>query len=94
MKLTVIIPVTEHASDTEKANGPLLRKLLHPDTQLEFVSIERGFPAIESDLHAVFNGADSLVCGGAGRLCLAMVLDIIKESKNRGNEKRKSETKE
>ena len=55
MKLTVIIPVTEHASDTEKANGPLLRKLLHPDTQLEFVSIERGFPAIESDLHAVFN---------------------------------------
>ena len=43
---------------------------------------------------AVFNGADSLVCVGAGLLCLAMVLDIIKESKNRGNEKRKSETKE
>lgn len=42
---------------------------------------------------AVFNGADSLVCVGAGLLCLAMVLDIIKESKN-AKEKRKSETKE
>ena len=65
MKLTVIIPVTEHASDTEKANGPLLRKLLHPDTQLEFVSIERGFPAIESDLHAVFNGAEIILAAKA-----------------------------
>ena len=33
-----------------------------------------GFPAI-------FNGADSFVCVGAGMLILALVLDIIKESK-------------
>lgn len=30
---------------------------------------------------AVFNGADSFVCVGAGLLILAMVLDIIKEAK-------------
>lgn len=30
---------------------------------------------------AVFNGADSFVCVGAGLLILALVLDIIKESK-------------
>ena len=31
--------------------------------------------------NAVFNGADSFVCVGAGLLMLALVLDIIKESK-------------
>ncbi len=30
---------------------------------------------------AIFNGADSFVCVGAGMLILALVLDIIKESK-------------
>ena len=30
---------------------------------------------------AVFNGADSFVCVGAGLLILAMVLDIVKEAK-------------
>ena len=30
---------------------------------------------------AVFNGADSFVCVGAGLLILAMILDIIKESR-------------
>jgi len=30
---------------------------------------------------AVFNGADSFVCVGAGLLVLALILDIIKESK-------------
>ena len=30
---------------------------------------------------AVFNGADSFVCVGAGLLILAMILDIIKEAK-------------
>jgi signal peptidase II len=35
-----------------------------------------GFPAI-------FNGADSFVCVGAGILMLALVLDIIKESKGK-----------
>ena len=32
---------------------------------------------------AVFNGADSFVCVGAGLLILAMVLDIIKEAKEK-----------
>ncbi len=40
---------------------------------------------------AVFNGADSLVCIGAGLLILAMLLDIIKESKKQKSEKQKKE---
>jgi signal peptidase II len=32
---------------------------------------------------AVFNGADSFVCVGAGLLILALILDIIKESKEK-----------
>ncbi len=34
---------------------------------------------------AVFNGADSFVCVGAGLLILALILDIIKESKAKKN---------
>lgn len=37
---------------------------------------------------AIFNGADSFVCVGAGLLVLAMVLDIIKEARE---EKRRKE---
>ena len=37
---------------------------------------------------AVFNGADSFVCVGAGLLMLALILDLIKEFKN---EKEKAE---
>ncbi len=38
--------------------------------------------------NAIFNGADSFVCVGAGLLVLALVLDIIKESKaQKGNKK-------
>lgn len=38
--------------------------------------------------NAIFNGADSFVCVGAGLLILALVLDIIKESKaQKGNKK-------
>jgi signal peptidase II len=32
---------------------------------------------------AVFNGADSFVCVGAGLLILALILDIIKETKEK-----------
>ena len=35
---------------------------------------------------AVFNGADSFVCVGAGLLILAMVLDIIKEARDTKND--------
>ena len=35
---------------------------------------------------AVFNGADSFVCVGAGLLILAMVLDMIKEAKSKDEE--------
>ncbi len=40
---------------------------------------------------AIFNGADSFVCVGAGLLILALILDVIKESKE---EKAKKEAKE
>ena len=40
---------------------------------------------------AVFNGADTFVCIGAGLLALAMILDIIKDAKKL---KREKETKE
>lgn len=40
---------------------------------------------------AVFNGADSLVCIGAGLLILAMLLDIIKDAKRHKEEKSKEE---
>ena len=40
---------------------------------------------------AVFNGADSFVCVGAGLLILAMLLDIIKESRE---SKRKKQEKD
>ena len=30
---------------------------------------------------AVFNGADSFVCVGAGLLMLALILDLVKEAK-------------
>lgn len=42
---------------------------------------------------AVFNGADSLVCIGAGLLILALVLDIIKESRKLKEEKSCKEEK-
>ena len=35
---------------------------------------------------AVFNGADSFVCVGAGLLILAMVLDMVKEAKSKDEE--------
>ena len=38
---------------------------------------------------AVFNIADSIVCVGAGLLVLALLLDVIKESKNNKREEKK-----
>lgn len=46
-----------------------------------------GFPAI-------FNGADSFVCVGAGILMLALLLDIIKESKGKKTDGNKQTEKE
>ena len=65
MKLTVIIPVSGYTEDIGKNSESIMRKLLHPDTELEFVCIEKGFPAIESDLHAVFNGAEVILAAKA-----------------------------
>lgn len=55
MKLTAIIPVSGYTEDIGANSQPFLRKILHPDTEVEFVSLAEGFPAIESELHAVFN---------------------------------------
>lgn len=41
---------------------------------------------------AVFNGADSFVCVGAGLLILALVLDIVKESKQKKLEEAKKDS--
>ena len=41
--------------------------------------------------NAIFNGADSFVCVGAGMLILALVIDIIKESKEEKAKKAASE---
>ncbi len=43
---------------------------------------------------AIFNVADSIVCIGAGILILAMVLDIIKESKMKKSSARSGEDKD
>lgn len=43
---------------------------------------------------AVFNGADSLVCVGAGFLVLFMLLDILKEAKELKAEKAKKDKKD
>ena len=40
---------------------------------------------------AIFNGADSFVCIGAGILVLALILDIIKETKEAKNKKQDGE---
>lgn len=42
--------------------------------------------------HAIFNGADSFVCVGAGLLMLALILDIIKEAKTEKEKKAAAET--
>ncbi len=52
-----------------------------------FASVEFGFGRVVDFIDfrlinfAIFNGADSFVCVGAGLLVLALVLDIIKEAK-------------
>ena len=52
------------------------------------IPINRGFKVVRDFIDftdigfpAIFNGADSFVCVGAGMLMLALVLDIVKESK-------------
>lgn len=55
MKLTVIVPVSGSTADIGVGSEPFLRPLLHSDTELEFVSLEQGFPSVECELHTVFN---------------------------------------
>ena len=42
--------------------------------------------------NAIFNGADSFVCVGAGLLILSLVIDIIKESKAEREKKLAAQT--
>ena len=65
MKLTVILPITGSVEEFRQESERQLRNLLHPDTELEFVGIDHGFPAIESDLHSVFNGAEIILAAKA-----------------------------
>ena len=65
MKLTIIIPVTDMAADAGKEEIDRIRSRLLPDTELEAVVIEKGFPAIESELHAVFNAPSVVLAAKA-----------------------------
>ena len=60
MKLTVIIPVSGDISDDIAGDRAALTPLLAPDTKLEFVGLDRGFPTIESEVQALVNGAEVL----------------------------------
>ena len=48
----MILPVTGEADDMGKSEEAKLRKLLHPDTELEFVAIEKGFQGGGDELRA------------------------------------------
>ena len=58
MKLTIIVPVSGYTEDMGADTISFLRPLLHPDTEVEFVSLERGFPSVECELHSLFNGTE------------------------------------
>ena len=65
MKLTVVIPVTDDTGDLGKKERDLIRSHLLSDTELEIVTIQKGFPAIESELHAVFNAPSVVLAAKA-----------------------------
>lgn len=58
---------------------------------IDRVSLEYVIDFISVKGFAVFNGADSFVCIGAGLLMLALVLDVVKECKKLKAEKEKKE---
>lgn len=65
MKLTVIIPVSGDISADVTGNRAVLTPLLAPDTELEFVGLDRGFPTIESETQALVNGPEVLRAAAA-----------------------------
>lgn len=58
MKLTIIAPVYGFAADMNAGSAAFLRPYLHPDTELEFLSLKQGFPSVECELHAAFNAPE------------------------------------
>ena len=58
MKLTIIAPVCGCAAGMDAESAAFLRPLLHPDTELEFLGLEQGFPSVESELHVAFNAPE------------------------------------
>ena len=61
---------------------------------IDRVRLEYVIDFVDVKYFAVFNGADSLVCIGAGLLILAMILDIFKESKKQKSAKAEEEKEE
>lgn len=55
IKIKVVMPTTKDYTQIIQESRAYLRPHLRPDTQLEFVTIEHGFPSIESEVHGVFN---------------------------------------
>ena len=58
MKLAVINPVANLPQNVSDAMKPYLASLTRPDTEIEYVTLKRGFPSVESDMHGMFNGAE------------------------------------
>lgn len=65
MKLTVIVPVSGYTEDMGAESISFLRPLLHPDTEVECVSLERGFPSVECELHVAFNAPEIILAAKA-----------------------------
>lgn len=58
MNLAVINPVANLPQNVSDAMKPYLASLTRPDTEIEYVTLKRGFPSVESDMQGMFNGAE------------------------------------
>lgn len=61
MKLTFLTPVRQMPGENVRRDTePYLRRVLRPETAVEFLGIEKGSFTIESETQAMLNGADVL----------------------------------
>ena len=59
MKLTFLTPVRQMPGENvQRDTEPYLRRVLRPETELEFISIQKGSCTIESETQAMLNGAE------------------------------------
>ncbi len=55
MRLAIIIPVTMNCNQIIRETQDYLYPMLDPETQLEFMTLKKGFPSVESELQGTFN---------------------------------------